>query len=64
MIPVLLWNEALWIAIFANFFRLLVNLTQLSVFNSFVHSHGAKPYDEKISAVENIFAIIFTFGEG
>ncbi|XP_070497086.1 stearoyl-CoA desaturase 5-like [Chironomus tepperi] len=64
MIPYLLWNEALWIAVFANFARLLINLTQLSVFNSVVHMNGAKTYDEKASAVENVLAIIFTFGEG
>jgi len=64
MIPALLWNEAIWIAFFANFTRMLVNLSQISVFNSVMHSNGAKPYDEKMSAVENIWAIIFTFGEG
>ncbi|KAL7041917.1 hypothetical protein ACKWTF_000956 [Chironomus riparius] len=64
IVPVFLWNEALWIACLANFTRLLANLSQLSVFNSVMHSHGPKPYDEKTTAVDNIFAIIFTFGEG
>lgn len=64
LVPYFLWNEAFWIAVCANQFRWLLNLNQMALANSIMHMGGSKPYDDRLSARENIFAIIYTFGEG
>ncbi|XP_001602540.1 acyl-CoA Delta(11) desaturase [Nasonia vitripennis] len=65
LVPVYFWDESLRIAIVSQWFlryMLLLNFTW-SV-NSAAHLWGNKPYDKKISPVENRLVAFLSMGEG
>lgn len=64
IIPYFVWNERLRISFFVNLFRWFLNYNQMSFANSIMHIYGVKPYDKNISATENVFGIMLTYGEG
>lgn len=60
----LLWNDFWGALILAVGIRItLVSHGTFSI-NSFAHLIGKKPYDKEITAVDNWFVSLFTFGEG
>ncbi|CAD6194319.1 unnamed protein product [Caenorhabditis auriculariae] len=65
VVPVYLWGENALIAFYtAAIFRYCFTLNVTWCVNSVSHWVGWKPYDQKISAVENIWTTVTAVGEG
>lgn len=47
-----------------NLFRYGINFSHLGLSNTFSHMYGARPYDGSMSARENTYLNVWTFGEG
>lgn len=64
-VPVLLWNETWWNSMMIAYLQRYVCSLHCTWFvNSTAHMFGNKPYNTKISPVENPFVSLCTFGEG
>lgn len=64
LVPYFIWNETLWIAAWMNLFRYGIDFSHLGLSNTVSHYYGTRPYDQHVSARENTFMNIWTFGEG
>ncbi|CAG5030591.1 unnamed protein product [Parnassius apollo] len=64
LIPMYFWNETLNSAWHLTMLRFVLNIHAISLVNSVAHKWGYRPYDKKISPVENSSVSFFTLGEG
>jgi stearoyl-CoA desaturase (delta-9 desaturase) len=65
VIPVLVWGESWFNSFLINYvLRYITTLHCTWFVNSTAHMFGAKPYNPKISPVENHWVSFGTFGEG
>jgi stearoyl-CoA desaturase (delta-9 desaturase) len=64
LVPYYLWNESLSISYFVAIIRYVFTLHVTWLVNSLAHWIGYKPYDKRISPVENLFVAIGAIGEG
>ncbi|KAI1283693.1 Stearoyl-CoA desaturase 5 [Halotydeus destructor] len=64
-IPVIMWNESIWISYLSVYvLRYVVNLHITWFVNSAAHMFGDRPYDDKMAPAENPWVSIVTHGEG
>lgn len=64
VVPWYFWGESLWSAYFFTLLRYTLVLNVTWTVNSIAHMWGNKPYDWRISPVENIFVTLSACGEG
>ncbi|KDR18593.1 (11Z)-hexadec-11-enoyl-CoA conjugase-like isoform X2 [Zootermopsis nevadensis] len=64
LVPVYLWDEDFWTAWYCTMFRWVASLNFTWLVNSAAHMWGNKPFDESISAVENLSVASIGYGEG
>ncbi|XP_043479028.1 acyl-CoA Delta-9 desaturase isoform X2 [Leptopilina heterotoma] len=64
IIPVYLWNEEWYYAIFSQIARYAISLNFTWSVNSAAHIWGSKPYDKTIAPAENRFVAYVAMGEG
>jgi stearoyl-CoA desaturase (delta-9 desaturase) len=61
----ILWKETFWNSFFvAGMLRYAFLLNMTWLVNSAAHMWGNRPYDNNISAAENMLVIVGSFGEG
>ncbi|KAK9878855.1 hypothetical protein WA026_003689 [Henosepilachna vigintioctopunctata] len=64
-LPVYLWNETAWTALFTCYFLRYVALLHITwTVNSIAHYYGTKPFDMNIVAVESKIVSLWAGGEG
>lgn len=64
LLPVYLWDIPWKYAILHNMWRAIQITHTTSFVNSAAHMFGSKPYNEKITPVENLFVTFGAMGEG
>lgn len=64
-IPVLGWNENIWVGLFGcYFFRMIILLNITWLVNSAAHMYGTRPYNNHIEPVESNLVSFLSLGEG
>lgn len=64
-IPVILWDEQLWLSILGCvFFRHVYLLNVTGLVNSYAHIFGYRPYDARIAPAESKVVRHLMMGEG
>ncbi|MCS6989929.1 MAG: fatty acid desaturase [Chloroherpetonaceae bacterium] len=59
-----LWGDALGGLMIGGFLRVAINQQLTFLINSLCHYAGSKPFSDKITARDNWFAALLTYGEG